>query len=124
MVGLLEVMLNMSELRDLMEKEMIPTKDISLQRILNNLLDGSKDIDLKTHIHKPKQLSALITFANFLKSIDLNEVSIIIIDFIKEFLRKMVSYKRLSRIEVIKAISSFYEREALSNSQKLTTPLN
>ena len=124
MVGLLEVMLNMSELRDLMEKEMIQTKDISLQKILNNLLDGSKDLDLKTHIHKPKQLSALITFANYLKSIGLKDTSVLIIDFVKEFLRKMVSYKRLSRIEIIKAISSFYEREALSSSQKLTTPLN
>jgi len=113
-----------SEVRDLMEKEMIQTKDISLQKILNNLLDGSKDLDLKTHIHKPKQLASLIAFAHYLESIDLPNTSIIIIDFVNDFLRKMVSYKRLSRIEIVKAISSFYEREALSNSQKLTTPLN
>ena len=114
----------MAELRELMNKEMIPTKDISLQKILNNLLDGSKDLDLKTHIHKPKKLSALITFANYLKSLGLSEVSVLIIDFVKDFLRKMVSYNRLSRMEIVKAISSFYERESLSNSQKLTTPLN
>jgi len=114
----------MTELRELMDKEMIPTKDISLQKILNNLLDGSKDLDLKTHIHKPKQLSALITFAKYLESLGLSELSVLIIDFVKDFLRKMISYKRLSRLEIVKAISSFYEKESLSNSQKITTPLN
>ena len=113
----------MSELREIIN-EIKPIKDISLQKILNNLLDGSKDLDLKTHIFKPKQLSALITFADYLKSLGLTEVSVLIIDFLKDFLRKMVSYKRLSRVEIVKAISSFYERESLSNSQKITTPLN
>ena len=114
----------MAELREIMDKEMIQTKDISLQKILNNLLDGSKDLDLKTHIFKPKKLSSLISFANYLNSLGLDEVSVLIIDFVKDFLRKMVSYDRLSRKEIVKAISSFYERESLSNSQKITTPLN
>lgn len=114
----------MAEVREIMEKEMIPTTDISLQRILNNLLDGSKDLDLKTHIFKPKKLASLVSFAFYLKTIELPKTSEIIIDFVNDFLRKMVSYNRLSRIEVVKAISSFYEKEALSNSQKLTTPLN
>jgi len=114
----------MSELRDIMEKEMIPTTDISLQKILNNLLDGSKDLDLKTHIIKPKQLASLVSYANYLNTIELTKTSELIIDFVKDFLRKMVSYKRLSRIEVIKAISSFYEKEALANSQKINTPIS
>jgi len=114
----------MSELRDLMNNEMIPTKDISLQKILNNLLDGSKDLDLKTHIFKPKKIASLGSYAFYLKSIKLKKCAKQIINFVIDFLRKMVSFNRLSRIEVVNAISSFYEREALSNSQKLTTPLN
>lgn len=114
----------MAELRDVIEKEIIPTTDISLQKILNNLLDGSKDLDLKTHITKPKQLASLISYANYLETIELTKTSKLIIDFVNDFLRKMVSYKRLSRIEVVKAISSFYEKEALNNNQKLNTPLS
>ena len=114
-----------SELRDLMEKEMIPTKDISLQKILNNLLDATDNLELKTHIFKPKQLASLMIISDYLKSKELTKSSKLIDDYVNDYyLRYMVSYKRLSRIEVIKAISSFYEREALSNSQKLTTPLN
>lgn len=114
----------MAELRGIMDKEIILTKDISLQKILNNLLDGSKDLDLKTHIFKPRQLAGLIALANYLKTIKLTNTSKLIIDFVDDFLRKMVSYKRLSRIEIVKAISAFYEKENLSNSQKLTTPLS
>lgn len=117
-------MVNMSELRDLMEKEMIPIKDISLQKILNNLLDGKDNLELKTHIFKPKQLASLLTLANYLKTLELDKSSKLIIEFIRIYLEYMVSFKRLSRIEVIKAISSFYESESLSNKQKLTTPLN
>ena len=113
----------MTELRNVIEKEIIPTTDISLQKILNNLLDGSKDLELKTHIIKPKQLASLVSYANYLKTIELVKTSKLIIDFVKDFLRKMVSYKRLSRIEVIRAISSFYEKEALANSQKINAPI-
>ena len=114
----------MAELREVMEKEILPDDIDSYIKILNNLLDGSKNLELKTHIFKPKQLASLITFANYLKSIELTSSSIFIIDFVKDYLTKMVSYKRLSRTEIIKAVSSFYEGQKNSNSlQKLTTPI-
>ena len=100
----------MAELKEIVN-EIRPIKDDSLKKILNNLLDGSTDLDLKTHIFKPKQLSALISFANYLKTRELKNSAKLIIDFVKDYLRKMVSYKRLSRTEIIKAFQSINERE-------------
>ena len=112
----------MSELREFMN-EIIPTKDISLQKILNNLIDGEKNLDLKTHILKPKQLSGLVVLQSYLKSIDLPNSSKLIKNFMTTFKRLMVSYKRLSRTEIIKAISSILEKERLTNTERLTTKI-
>ena len=112
----------MSELREFMD-EIIPTKDISLQKILNNLIDGEKNLDLKTHILKPKQLSGLVVLQSYLKSIDLPNSSKLIENFMTTFKRLMVSYKRLSRTEIIKAISSILEKERLTNTERLTTKI-
>lgn len=97
--------------------------DMGVQEILNVLLEGDTNLDLKTHILKPKQLSSLIVFANYLKSIELKNSAKLINDFIETFKRLMVSYKRLSRVEIIKAVSSIIEKERLSNTEKLTTKL-
>jgi len=122
LVGLLVVLLKMAELREYMN-EVIPTKDISLQKILNNLIEGDKNLDLKTHIFKPKQLASLIVIQEYFKTIGLNTSSDILLSFMKHFKRLMVSYKRLSRIEIIKAISSILEKERLTNTEKMTTKL-
>jgi len=101
--------------------DIIETNDITLQQILNNLLDGSKDLDLKTHIFKPKQLASLIILANYFKVIKLEKSSKLIKDFVDKFLRYMISFKRLSRSEIIKAISNLDNTEGLSIAKKLTT---
>jgi len=116
------VLFKMAELREFMD-EIIPTKDISLQKILNNLIEGDKNLDLKTHIFKPKQLASLIVIQEYLKNIGLTKSSDLIKSFMKHFKRLMVSYKRLSRIEIIKAISSILEKERLSNTEKITTKM-
>lgn len=113
----------MTELRNEL-KEIIPTSNISLQKILNNLLDAEKNLELKSHIFKPKQLASLLILSNYLKTIKLPKSSLLIKDFINIFLKYMVSFKRLSRIEIIKAISSINEKESLSTKEKLTTNLN
>ena len=122
MVGLLEGFNNMSELENEL-REIIPTSDISIQKILNNLLDAEKNLELKTHIYKPKQLSSLVVLSEYLKNIGLINSAKIIKSFIKTYLEYMISYKRLSRIEIIKAISSIREQEPLSTTDKLTTNL-
>lgn len=123
MVGLREVFINMSELENEL-REIIPTSDISIQKILNNLLDAEKNLELKTHIYKPKQLTSLVVLGNYLKSIGLVKCAKIIEGFIKTYLEYMISYKRLSRVEIIKAISSINRaKEPLSTTDKFTTNL-
>jgi len=112
----------MTELRNEL-KEIIPTTDISLQKILNNLLDAEKNLELKTHILKPKQLASLFILSDYLNMIKLPKSSLLIQDFINLFLKYMVSFKRLSRTEIIKAISAIREMESLSTKEKLTTNL-
>ena len=114
----------MSELENEL-REIIPTSDISIQKILNNLLDAEKNLELKTHIYKPKQLTSLVILGNYLKNLGLIKSAKIIETFTKTYLEYMISYKRLSRIEIIKAISSINKtKEFLSTSDKLTTNLD
>jgi len=49
-------------------KDFVENSEITIQKILNNLLNGDKNLDLKTHIYKPKQLASLHTLAKHLKN--------------------------------------------------------
>ena len=100
--------------------ELIETTDISLQQILNNLLDGSQNLDLKTQIIKPKQLASLKVFSELIAKFKYSKSSKILEGFIKVYLRYMVSYERQSRKEIIKAISSLFESESKDVIQKIT----
>ena len=102
--------------------ELTETKDITLQAILNNLLDGKHDLDLKTHIYKPKQLAVLFIFADYLEKIGLTYSSEVIKSFLDKYERYMVSYNRMGRKEIIKALTHMIEeeQEKLSTTKKLT----
>ena len=91
------------------------SNDVSLQEILVNLLDGEHDLDLKTHIFKPKQLSSLVILSSYLKSNQCKLSAKLIDDFVKKYLRYMVSYNRMSRTEIIKAVSSLMKAEAIED---------
>ena len=95
----------------------------SLQDILISLLEGDKDLDLKTHILSPLNLARLKMISFFLKLQDYPDSSNLISEFIKTLNRYMVSFDRLSRTEIIKAVSSLLDKErvSLSISEKLTT---
>lgn len=99
--------------------------EVSLQEILINLLDGEHDLDLKTHIFKPKQLASLMTLATYLKANKCIISSKIITEFVNKYLRYMVSYNRLSRTEIIKAVSNLLDKDTISMSfsEKMTTNL-
>jgi len=103
--------------------ELIESTDISLQQILNNLLDGSQNLDLKTQILKPKQLASLKVFSELIGKFNYSKSSLILNDFIKVYLRYMVSYERQSRKEIIKAISNLMESEGKEIIQKITKNL-
>lgn len=109
----------MSVLDDLLE-----TKDITLQQILNNLLDASENLDLKTHIIKPRQLASLFILGNYLGVNKYEKSSALIDGFINTYLRYMISFKRMSRAEIIKALSRLMDNEeTLTTANRLTKNL-
>ena len=101
--------------------ELVPTDDISLQQILNNLLDGKQNLDLKTQVIKPKQLASLKVFAEMLGQLNFKKSNAVLESFIKIYLRYMVSFERQSRKEIIKAVSSLFESENRDIVSKMTT---
>ena len=101
--------------------ELKQVKDITAQEILNAMLDGDENLDLKTHIYKPKQLASLNLVGDLLKGLKYKRASKTIENFIEIYLRYMVSYKRMSRQEIIKALSHMIEIEEKSRlSQDLS----
>lgn len=78
--------------------------DISFMDILNTLLEKD-NLELKTHIFRPKQLAVLNIVADLLETYNLPKSSAIIIKFIDLYLTYMVSYNRESRKEIIKALT-------------------
>jgi len=91
---------------------------LTFQQILSNLLDGSENLELKSHIFKPKALAGLKSLSEYLHKLGYIKSSLIIKRFVRTYLEYMVSYKRLSRTEIIKAF-------AYSNKhENLETPFN
>jgi len=99
-----------------------PMRDLSkntkltYQQVLNNLLEGKNNLELKTHIFKPKALAGLKSIAQYLETIGLPISSKLILDYIQTYLEYMVSYKRLSRKEVIQALTLSNRDENTDNS--------
>ncbi len=86
--------------------DLTPTDDdLTFEKILNALLDGDKNLDLKTHVNKPKQLASLRIIENILKDAKCPIASGLVDVFTQKYLRYMVSFRRMSRTETIKAIS-------------------
>lgn len=96
--------------------ELMEVQDSSFKEILNNLLDGEQNLDLKTHVHKPKELASLNVIAMLLETMGYNKSSDLVMRFIEIYLRYMVSFKRLSRTEIIRAISNLSQDTDESNS--------
>ncbi len=90
--------------------------DLTFEKILNALLDGDKNLDLKTHINKPKQLASLKIIEDVLKDAKCGKAGELVNAFTKKYLRYMVSFKRMSREETIKAISE--PREEMKPTKK------
>lgn len=102
--------------------ELMKFNETSYQEILANLLDGKENLELKTHIVRPKKLSTLVAIGFYLKDKGLDNSGSFLVKWIKKYLTFMVSYKRLSRTEVIKALSSAVEQQQeVEGSKKLIT---
>jgi len=103
--------------------ELTEGNDISLQQILNNLLDGKHNLDLKTQIIKPKILASLKVFSELLGKLKYIKSQEVLESFIKTYLRYMVSFERQSRKEIIKAVSSLFEQDSKDIISKMTKNL-
>jgi len=97
-------------------KDFLETNDITIQQILNNLINSDKNIALKTEIYNPKKLATLLTYAEYLKSRKFVKSYKVIFNFIETYLKYMVSNKRKSRMEVIKALTNLTERKETESS--------
>ena len=84
--------------------------DLTFKEILNNLLDKD-NLELKTHIFKPKQLATLKVFGEMMSSYKYPKSAKIIKDFLDIYLTYMVSFNRESRKEIIKALTHLIEDE-------------
>lgn len=103
--------------------EMEEVEDISLQQILNNLLNAENNLNLKTQIEKPKQLASLFILSKYLKQHNFKKSGKILEFFINTFLEYMISYKREGRKEIIRALTNLIEVEKRRIS-KLTENLS
>ncbi|MGV9141362.1 MAG: hypothetical protein ACOC1X_00325 [Promethearchaeota archaeon] len=110
---------------DDIESEFQEDSDITLQQILNALISYDKNLDLKTEIYRPKSLAALNVVQQYLKQKKFTKSAETIGTFIDVFLKYMVSYKRQSRSEIVKAFQFSNEalKATLSISDKLTSNL-
>jgi hypothetical protein len=106
--------------------ELVKLDTITIQQILNNLLSDDKNLELKTQIDKPLNLSVFYMFADSLKSFGFDDISNLLKSWISIFLKYMVSDDRQSRKEVIRAISSLNQndKEGLSFAKKLITDMS
>jgi len=95
-------------------------KEIKLNDVLINLIDGSKDIDLKTEIKKPKQMTSLKILADFLGKLKYTNCESILKEFLTTYFRYMFSFNRQSRKEVIQGISAQLEAKQKNMMNKLT----
>lgn len=103
--------------------EMTEVNELSVLDFLTKLLEGDDNLDLKTHIHKPKQFTSLEVIQKYLKDNQCKDCSKSLELFILKYRRNMVSYRRLSRTESIKAVSSLLDKESIKMSftEKITS---
>jgi len=104
-------------------EKMDSLRELDLNEILNNLIDGNKDVDLKTEILRPKQLASLKILSDFCEKTDYDNSGTTIKDFLEIYFRYMFSYNRQSRKEVVRAISYQMEIKAKNLTEKLTQKL-
>ncbi len=95
--------------------------DASLEKILGNLLD-TKDIELKSEINDVASISVLKTLGDYLEKKKLPVSSKLLLNYIQDFLKYMVSYSRKGRMEIIDAVKGMAQN-SFNMKDKLTKDL-
>jgi len=87
--------------------DIFQTSDFSeFYNVLQQMLDGSKDIDLKTEIHRPRIISIMQTITEFANQLNLKQTADTLRKFVIYYYRNMVSFNRGSRKEIVQALQS------------------
>jgi hypothetical protein len=100
-------------------QDMFSKEEITSEKILHDLLDSTKGLNMKTDIILPVEMSAWDTYANVLEFYfkkagmkpDKIQSSRIMKDFSKLFKEHMVSYKRKSRAEITETIKGLLQQK-------------
>lgn len=107
-------------------RELFPEEDITTEKILSELL-SNKNINLKTHIISPIEFAILEAYITqikiemlFAKKHGYKQTTAFLEDFILRLKEFMVSWKRMSREEVISALAEIRkEKTGRTFSEKL-----
>lgn len=86
--------------------DLMASDEITAEKILQYLLTSDKNLSLKTQVNDPVALAIYRSFMIHLQSMKLKKSSKVMKEFLVSYLEFMVSYKRQSRDEVIRALTS------------------
>lgn len=91
----------------------------SVEKIMDKLIVADTNLILKTDIENSMAFTAFIVIADDLKRKGLKESAKTLNKFIDSYIKVRVSYKRLSRKEILDAISAIKREQNGSNISKL-----
>lgn len=100
-------------------KELEKAEEETFEKILSKMLESDKNLPLKTHIVFPHEISVLSVIAEklendkFLKSASLLKI------YIQKYIEYMVSYKRLSREEIVRAFVARTQSEESTKEARI-----
>jgi hypothetical protein len=78
----------------------------TLESILKDLMDGSKNVTLKTEFNNPTVMAQARVFVMMLRNGGLVTAADFLKEFLDEYEKAMVSFKRKRSAEIVQAISS------------------
>lgn len=97
--------MNKKEKKSLIDSFIAIENTDNYKEIFDILLDSSQDLEIKSHIINPIATTLLQFYSDGLKLFGFNKSYELTDKLIKTYLKHMISYKRLSRIEILNAIS-------------------
>jgi hypothetical protein len=107
----------MEQVKTVMEGAGLDTA--SVEKIMDKLIVADKNLILKTDIENSMAFTALIVISDDLKRKGLRESAKTLNRFIDAYIKVRVSYKRLSRKEILDAISAIKREQSNSIISKL-----
>lgn len=101
-------------------EDMFSTEDLTAEKILNLLIESDKHLNMKTHILNPLEFSILDIIVIHLRQKKMVKTARMLENFLKADKEYMVSWKRMSRKEIIDALIAMREQKTgASLTQKL-----